>query len=41
VERLAYGNAGAHAVYVYVEVRPGNGVPETQYSLRITTAARR
>ncbi len=40
-ERLAYGNAGAHAVYVYVEVRPGIGVAETQYSLRITTAARR
>jgi subtilisin family serine protease len=41
VERLGYGNAGAHAVYVYIEVRPGNGVPETQYSLRITTAVRR
>ena len=40
-ERVAYGNAGSSPLYVYVEVRPGSGVADTQYTLRITTSARR
>jgi Subtilase family len=40
-ERVAYGNAASRAVYVYIEVRPGKTFLETQYTLRITTAARR
>jgi subtilisin family serine protease len=40
-ERASFGNSTARAVYVYVEVRPGKSVLDTQYALRITTAALR
>jgi subtilase family protein len=40
-ESASYTNAAPAAVYVYVEVRPGKAVTQTQYALRITTAARR
>jgi subtilisin family serine protease len=41
-ERAAFANASGRAVYVYVEVRPGIGAQrEAQYTLRITTGARR
>jgi hypothetical protein len=39
-ERASFTNTSARAVYVYVEVRPGRSVLDTQYTLRITTAAR-
>jgi Subtilase family len=39
-ERASYRNGGRSALYVYVEVRPGRGVRDAQYTLRITTAAR-
>jgi Subtilase family len=40
-ERAAFANATPRAVYVYVEVRPGDIQRDAQYTLRITTTARR
>jgi subtilisin family serine protease len=39
-ERAAFRNTARQGVYVYVEVRPGTGVREAEYTLRVTTAAR-
>jgi hypothetical protein len=39
-ERASFRNAGPRTVYVYAEVRPGIGVREAEYTLKVTTAAR-
>jgi subtilisin family serine protease len=40
-EQVSFTNTGTRPIYVYVEVRPGKRVTNTQYALRITTAAPR